>query len=205
MAAPHVSELLAKLLEYPAPGLLAVAERCRAQLATRSADAAEKVDVFAAYAAGVDVRDLEELYARTFDLNPAASMDLGFQLFGESYKRGIFLVKMKRAVRAHDVDAGSELPDHLPVMLRLLARLTDDEDPRSLVDEVILPTVTKVLEAFGKTENPYVSLLRAVVSLLCTDFRVDAIQELPHAIEMPFANVPGMNDGKRRLDVLQEP
>jgi nitrate reductase delta subunit len=148
-------DLLAELLEYPGVGVLAVAERCRTLFATRCPEASAEVESFEAYVAGVEEHELEELYARTFDFNPPAALDLGYQLFGESYKRGIFLVKMQREVNEHGVDRRSELPDHLPVVLRLIARLREEEDPRSLVDEVVLPTTLKVLSTFADKSNPY--------------------------------------------------
>jgi len=194
-------ELLAELLEYPGVEVLAIAERCRTIFAKRSPEASAEVESFEAYAASVDSEQLEELYARTFDFNPPAALDLGYQLFGESYKRGIFLVKMQREAAAHDVDTRSELPDHLPVVLRLVSRLRDDEDPRSLVDEVVLPTTFKVLSTFAEREkaNPYCALLRATIAILKADFDIDVIRELPREIEMP---TDGHRDGKRRLDVL---
>lgn len=91
-----------------------------------------------------DVRDLEERYAAVFDFNPARTLDLGYQLFGETYKRGVFLVMMKESVLAHEIDTGSELPDHLPSVLRLLADLAPEEEPRELAEEVILPAVEKI-------------------------------------------------------------
>ncbi len=198
----HPYDLLAELLEYPRGGVVAVAERCRTLLARRSPEASAEVETFEAFVAGIDERELEELYARTFDLNPPAALDLGYQLFGESYKRGIFLVKMQRAVLDHGIDPGSELCDHLPLVLRLVARLRDDEDPRSLVDEVVLPTTLKILKTFAE-ENPYCALLRAVLAALQGDFEITNIRELPREIAFPDPD-DGFRDGKRRLDVLPQ-
>lgn len=197
-AAPHLYELLAELLDYPGPDVVVVAARCRADLEARSPEAAAAVDAFLVHAAGAEPFEMEELYVRTFDLNPAAALDLGYQIFGESYKRGVFLVKMQRAARDHGVDPGSELPDHLPVVLRLLARLRDADDPRSLVDEIVLPAVLKVIGAFGASPSPYVALLRAALALLQQDHGIARIRELPRPIESPV----GGHDDRRRLNVL---
>lgn len=210
-AAAHPYELLAELLDYPGPDLCATAERCRAALAGRCPEAEAAVEGFLARAAGARPHEMEELYVRAFDLRPEASLDLGYQIFGESYKRGIFLVKMQRAARAHGVDLVSELPDHLPVVLRLVARLDEAEDPRSLVDEIVLPAVAKVVGMFDtlakeakeaqetREMSPYVSLLRAALALLQRDFAIPTIRELPRPIELPY---DGGRDEKRRLEVL---
>lgn len=202
MSAAHPYELLAGLLCYPAPATVALASACRAALEPRCAGAAAAVGAFADAVSGLELRDQEELFVRTFDLSPSATLDLGFQLFGESYKRGIFLVKMQQAARAHGVDPGSELPDHLPVVLRLLARLEERDEPRALADEVILPAVAKVIGVLDAPEGrrtPYIDLLRATVALLKADFDIDTIRDLPRNVELP---VDGRRDGKRRLEVL---
>ncbi len=184
----HRYELLAELLEYPEPGLTALAERCRLALLPSSAEAASSVEAFGVYAASADERELEELYARSFDFSPGHSLDLGYQLFGESYKRGIFLVKVQGAVRAHGIDQRSELADHLPVVLRLLAKLEGDE-AASLADEAILPVVSKILGAFNDASNPYRMLLAAARALLCADFGITEIRPIP---EDRLRVVPGM-------------
>lgn len=209
--AAHLYDSLAYLLEYPRAGTAARAEACADALEDHDNDAAREVRSFAAYARGVDPRDLEETYVRTFDLNPASTLDLGFQMFGESYKRGVFLVKMVCAARAAGIDPGNELADHLPVTLRLLAHLEQADDPRSLVDEVILPATLKILGTLnaiqetreagaGASETPYASLLRAVLSLLRNDFAIEKIHELPRLMDGP----PGADDGRRRLKMVDE-
>lgn len=218
-AAPHIYERLAELLEYPRPGTPDAAKICADELSARAPEAANEVRSFATYAASADLHALEELYVRTFDLNPPATLDLGFQIFGESYKRGIFLVKMGGAARARGVDPGSELADHLPVVLRLLARLEEADDPRSLVDEVVLPAAHKIAgtlnassarrerdqgdtsPAKGAPETPYAALLRAVLSLLRNDFAIEKIRELPRLMDGP---PEAANDGRRRLDIVQD-
>ncbi len=41
----------------------------------------------------------EELYTRTFDLNPVCALEIGWHLFGEDYERGAFLVRMRDQLR----------------------------------------------------------------------------------------------------------
>ncbi|MHB8872915.1 MAG: nitrate reductase molybdenum cofactor assembly chaperone [Myxococcaceae bacterium] len=180
--------LLAELLEYPGPGLTTLAERCRAAVAPSCEAAASSIEAFGLFAASADERELEELYARSFDFSPAHSLDLGYQLFGESYKRGIFLVKVQASVRAHRVDSGTELADHLPVVLRLLEKLERGE-AYSLADEAVLPALAKILGAFQDPTNPYRMLLEAAKALLCADFAITHIRPAPE--DRPMV-VPGM-------------
>lgn len=207
--AAYLYDSFARLLEYPRAGTAARAEACAEALADHYEEAAREVRAFATFARGVAQHELEETYVRTFDLNPSATLDLGFQIFGESYKRGIFLVKMTMAARARRIDPGSELADHLPVVLRLLAHLEEADDPRSLVEEVILPATLKIAGTLNATPDagagagvaPYASLLRAVLSILRIDFAVEKIRELPRLMDGP----PGAaDDGRRRLQMVDE-
>jgi len=41
------------------------------------------------------ISELQEYYIRTFDVNAACYLDIGYVLFGEESKRGQFLLNMK--------------------------------------------------------------------------------------------------------------
>lgn len=161
-------ESLAPLLEYPGEDYHALSEACAASLNTDDADtiAAQPavgghLSKFAEHVRTLTRDQLEELYTRTFDLNPTCSLDIGWHLYGEQYTRGAFLVSLRAAHRAHGVDEETELPDHLPSVLRLLAR-SGETEARDLTGESLLPAVEKMLSAFSNDQNPYSSLLRAV-------------------------------------------
>lgn len=176
--------LLAEVLQYPGPDLVAVAEDCRRALAELSKEAAGEVEAFLGWAAGSDEAEREELYARSFDLHPPHCLDLGYQLFGESYKRGAFLVRVQAAVREHHVPQGPELGDHLTVVLQLLEALPEDE-ARALADEAALPVLDKVLGAFADRDNPYRHLLEAARALLMARFQISQVGPLPQEVHAP--------------------
>ena len=71
------------------------------------------------------------------------------------------------------------------------------------MDDIVLPTVAKIIGTFGAIPNPYRTLLDATVALLKADFAIDAVRELPREIEMPFDD--RRSDGKRRLDLVDQP
>lgn len=105
---------------------------------------------------------MQELYTQSFDLNPAATLDIGWHLFGESYKRGAFLVGLRQDMRESALEEGTELPDHLPYVLRLLARLPADEHADLLLRACVVPALISVLRTLrGKEEHPYVPILEA--------------------------------------------
>jgi nitrate reductase molybdenum cofactor assembly chaperone NarJ/NarW len=168
-------DALAELLDYPQPDL---------------ADAAERAGLsdFAAWAAGVDARELEEVYTRTFDLSAPCCLELGWHLFGETYKRGEFLVRMTVAARAHGVVPGTELADHLAVVLRLLGRLGPDEDARGLVEEAVLPAIEKMIAAVA--DNPYRGLLAAVETRLRADFELPFVAKQEPPRRLPLYDYP---------------
>ena len=75
---------IADLLDYPGsdwPGKMSVC-----------ADAAND---FCRVVEKVSLSDLQELYTRTFDLNPVCALEVGYHLFGENYKRGEFLANLR--------------------------------------------------------------------------------------------------------------
>lgn len=175
-------ELFARLLDYPAAPLAAMARQCKERVSARSAPAESALAQFEESAALLDTKEAEERYAAVFDFSPERTLDLGYQLFGETYKRGVFLVKMKEATREHDIACGAELPDHLPNVLRLLAALRPDQEPKELTEEVILPGVEKILRTFEGDGQSYRYVLLALKDVLMTDFGIDHV-ELPRTAE----------------------
>jgi hypothetical protein len=71
-------------------------------------------------------------------------------MFGDDYKRGEMLVNLNRELRDHGIDCGSELPDHLPTVLRLVARWRDRELAAEFVSEILHPALEMMLAEFGQ-------------------------------------------------------
>jgi nitrate reductase delta subunit len=110
---------------------------------------------------GETLESLQELYTRTFDLNPVCSLEIGWHLFGEEYERGAFLVKMRQELRAHAIPESTELPDHLTHVLRLMSNLEPDE-AAALASRFVLPAIEKMLAGLEGKGNPYEAVLRNV-------------------------------------------
>ncbi len=128
-------------------------------------DVAADLGAFCTWSCGLTLTELQELYTQTFDLNPACALEIGYHLFGEDYKRGAFLAKLRETQADLDLGQERQLPDHLPVLLRLLVHLDDDELRYALVRHCLIPGLEKIIKAF-KDENPYLVLVKSTVAAL---------------------------------------
>lgn len=156
---------LADLLGYPSGDALALARRCRSLV---GGGAGRHLDAFAAAAGAAGPRGLEELYAATFDLEPACAPYLGYHLFGDGALRGAFLARLAGVYRDDGFAApGGELPDHLAVVLRYLAATPRGDAREALVRDGLVPAVDRMLAALDGSENPY----RAVIAALREEVR----------------------------------
>ncbi len=154
---------LAAALEYPDEGLGEQLDALLAETAAERPEAAEVLDGFRSAIAGLTLDRLREIYAATFDLNPACCLFAGYHLFGDSYKRGALMAGLNGEYRARGFDPGNELPDHLSVLLRFLAVLDDSELRSALLEELLLPALTRIVKSFEGTGNVYAALTRAVL------------------------------------------
>lgn len=110
---------------------------------------------------------LEELFCRTFDNNADRALEVGWQIWGENYDRGAFLVKMRDLMRRTGVTESAELPDHLSHALKVLGRL-DEQSARTLAAAAVYPAVQKMTKAFEGEEHPYRGVLETVERLVAT-------------------------------------
>ena len=143
--------------------------------------------------AAIEATELEELYTRTFDINPVCSLETGWHLFGEDYNRGAFLVRMRGLLRQHGVKEGAELPDHLESALRVLPAM-GAEDASDLAREFILPAVMKMRTPFEKNDNPYGAVLAEVERFL-RDTYGDPIEWSAPTANAPYAKSPDICGG----------
>jgi nitrate reductase delta subunit len=153
-------ELLAYLIEYPTSDFSVQVRECAASLRARRSRAARPIGYFRLFVEQTNLTELEELYAATFDLKPVCYPYIGYQLFGDTYKRGEFLAQLNAHYRERGFVAQGELPDQLGVILRYLARAWDAD----LVTEGVIPSLERMIEQLEG--NPYQNLLRAILAVL---------------------------------------
>lgn len=156
---PDRCEALARLLEYPDDSFATRLECARDRLRPD-----DSLSAFTAGTEALPLHALEELYIQTFDFNPKCTLDLGWQLFAEDYNRGLFLAKLRTLSQQLGVPETAELPDHLPHVLRLLARMTPAE-AQDFAATCGAPAVEKTLNAIDES-NPYRHLVHCALAQL---------------------------------------
>ena len=167
MQPESVYPMIAQLLEYPNPLLAETATLGVERLAPMNVKASACLERLRDFAASTPLSRQEEVYTHTFDLQVVCYPYVGYQMFGESYKRGQFLVKIRERYGIFGFDGGRhELPDYLPTVLRFLGSLSSQEERMVLVRECLVPSVRKMIESFGESENVYADVLRALQLLL---------------------------------------
>src|SRR5512144_2771489 len=119
-ATTRLLNLFAELLEYPGLITPLKAGLCHAQLQAFLPAAGDLLGSFYHEIETKPLEKMQELYTTTFDMQPVCYPYIGYQLFGESYKRGALMAQLNEAYHAFGYSAGQELPDHLSVVLRFL-------------------------------------------------------------------------------------
>lgn len=158
--------LFARAFDYPEADLGVCCEELRSRLEADDSEALAALDEFRRAIASLPAQRLEEIYANTFDFNPSCCLYAGYHLFGDSYKRGALMAKLNHEYRKRGFEPGNDLPDHLPILLRFMAQLYDEELRSWLLGEVVVPGLGKVVEAFHGTDHVYGALVRAALTAL---------------------------------------
>jgi len=137
--------LFADILDYPAPGLASKAAECAALIGAAQPEAADLLESFRRFAEENPLGKLQEVYSGFFDLNSICHPYVGYQLFGENYKRSFFLVGLKKAYRAEGFEASaSEIPDRLSIVLRFVAHSKGGEEIDELLNRGLLPALARM-------------------------------------------------------------
>ncbi len=156
-------QLFATLLDYPGPDLPNAADEC---LALLEGEAVFALGNFRQFVAGHPAARVEEIYTGVFELNPVYYPYVGYHLFGETYKRSIFLLGLQERYAAHGFTFGTELADHLVVMLRFVAACEDATCANEIVQDALVPAVEKMI-AQKAEEDSAIEGAAAYRQLLC--------------------------------------
>lgn len=128
---------------------------------------------FATFADTSSLVTLQEEYVATFDFNPATAPYLGHHLFGDNQKKGGYMIMLKQEFeRCGYTPVGTELPDHLSVVLGFLAHLARQEElgPRQpFIAEYVLPGVERLNTAFAARQDSHWKVLIEAALLLCAE------------------------------------
>ncbi|MFZ1699504.1 MAG: hypothetical protein WBO10_02880 [Pyrinomonadaceae bacterium] len=157
---------LADVLEYPTEDWFPTLERCKALSLLTDRAGSEHFSKFCTEINKLPLVELQELYTRNFDLNPVCALEVGYHLFGEDYKRGEFLARLRESENPYDLGQAKQLPDFLPVVLRLMGQMEDAEERAGMIGYCLIPALNKMGESFAKKPNPYGHVLRFLLATL---------------------------------------
>lgn len=189
--------LLAELFRYPSDNFIEKINECQRFLEAQYPEAAEKLSIFSSYINNCDQEQAEELYTKTFDVQPLCYLDLGYVIFGEDYKRGAFLLHMQGEQNRIHNDCGSDLPDNICNVLCLMSKSADEKFITELTVEITIPAVKKMIAEFESARvelkmnvlkklhkaiiqedlnlgNVYRYTFEALLNILLTDFKAEA-------------------------------
>ena len=191
---------LAGLFAYPSEGFADKVAACRALADGRSPGRGDAIAGLEERTRGMSRGEVEEMFTRTFEINPVCALEIGWQIYGEDYARGALLVRLRQELREHDLPEITELPDHLTHVLPLLARL-DKPLADDLAGRYVLPALRKMIEAVKDGDCPYTGLLEMTRDVVDGEF--DAIEiEPPERRKAPPGSkpprpvlMPVLNDG----------
>ncbi len=118
-------------------------------------EAAAAMQPFAGFTASSSLAEIQELFLRSFDLQAITTLDIGFILFGEDYKRGQLLVYLNTEHKNAGNECHTELSDHLPNILNLLPKMKDDSIRCEMATRLLIPAVLKMIDEFstGRVEK----------------------------------------------------
>jgi len=194
MAYADILDHVAGLLRYPTEGFESRFDKALAAVEAVDLEFAESFAPLARRVGELTSTEMEELYTRTFDINPLCTLEIGWQLYGEDYNRGALLVRMRSMMRSVGVVETTELPDHLVHVLPVLGRV-DEDMARELAGGFVLPALRKMLDAFAEKDNPYWSLLTGLHAWIGRAFAVEEAEAGVASVRQgPYAGVPGSTD-----------
>jgi len=157
-----ICKIASVLLRYPDERLVAAREEIEVAIAALPGSSQRgPLEQFMREWADTPQLELAERYVATFDLRKRASLYLTFYTHGDTRKRGMALLRLKKLYRAAGFPWDNpELPDYLPAMLEFAA-IAPEHCGRQVLTEhrAELETLRLALHDAG---SPYAQLLDAV-------------------------------------------
>ena len=121
-APPELFAIASLLLRYPSASALERDAEIGEAVAALPARLRAPFERFLAQRSEAPPLDLEREYVETFDTRRRCTLNVSYYLYGDTRRRGVALLRLKRMYAAAGLVLDSdELPDHLPVMLEFAA------------------------------------------------------------------------------------
>lgn len=164
---------LGKLLEYPDDRFQERYDDASESVRACSDEAATALDEFIQDVSALSTEHAQELYTRSFDLSPVCVPYASVHLFGaESFKRAELMTGLNAAYERAGFDRGTELPDHIALLLRCAPHFDADEWA-DLAELVLTPAFEKMAAALDGAGSPWRHLLHAAQALITTGDEFD--------------------------------
>ncbi len=96
--------------------------------------------------------ELEDLYLRSFEVQSITTLDIGYVVFGDDYKRGELLVNLNKEHETYSIDCGDELADNLSNVLKLINVLKEKELLIDLINKLVAPALRIMAQGFGENQ-----------------------------------------------------
>lgn len=118
-----IYKILSLLLQYPTEEILSARIEIEDAVSKLpSGKQRQAIERFCRDWRSVSATEAQTRYVETFDLQKRSALYLTYYVHGDTRKRGVELVRLKRTYRdAGLLLEGAELPDYLPVMLEFVA------------------------------------------------------------------------------------
>ncbi len=166
-------QLISLLLDYPDERLLSLRPVLRESAAGLPESVGAPLLTFLDRLDTVPLEQVQSEYVETFDVTRKCSLHLTYFLHGDTRKRGAALVQFKQAYRSAGLemaDEGSELPDHLCVLLEFGASAEPDIAWKLLNDHRVgIELLSRALTDRDSPWLPVVAALRATLPQLAGD------------------------------------
>lgn len=169
----------AEILDYPMRPLMEPVNECVADLAPDCPEASGFLGKFGSMIHGMSLGTLQELYTNAFDLRPDCTPNLGYHLFGDDSRRGVFLAELKERMERSGIATGVELPDHISLLLRYVNAAK--EERAVLIEDCLLPALSRIAEILDASGNPYRYGLRSL--MLWLRFQQEACAQPADSLE----------------------
>ena len=169
--------LFARLFEYPGEESNREHEDLLNIIQELQPSQSEKMQVLLQAISELSIKKQQEYYMKTFDVQAVCYLDIGYILFGEDYKRAQLLVNLQEEYKRAGIDCGTELGDHLPNILRLIAHTRDHEFAEELGFIIIIPAIRFMLTKFKNINNHYKDLLETLLVFLQSDFKGEELHD----------------------------
>ena len=145
-------EKLAQIFSYPKSDYRDKVKEAETVLNKHYSETLSTFKQFSDFVASCSFDEVTEIFTRTFDVQAITTLDVGYVLFGDDYKRGELLVNLNREHREAGNNCNGELADNLSNLLPLLSKMQDHVIRNDLVEIIIMPGLKKIIKEF-ETKN----------------------------------------------------